>query len=405
MGGPSKPDLGPQPAAPQQIDYNALMASAAKASAASYKDQLAAQIAAYPKLEALQLGTVNKISAKLNDAYTGQAKGIIDQTLQQGATALTDTGNRINALGDQSSAVATAAQQRALGGPSSIEQALYNQTASDLALGSRLNPEEERAASQQASNAFAMRGLGTGNSAAAADLLNRYSYGQARLGQRQQAASSANQMMEAGMNNRLSLASGLLGNTSNLYGQAGGAYQNAAQLGFGGANALVNLDPYQRALGTGVQLGSGIQGQSGQMIGNAFSNGQQLAGDVASFNQNMQGNLYNSYQNNQAAMYGAGLQANAALWGSAIGAVGQIGGAATGAGMMGAKFCWVAREVYGVHDPAWVEFRHWLLTRGSPRRVARYAASGPKIAAWIAHRPAWKARLRRWMDACRDQLS
>lgn len=308
---------GSKPSAPQPIDQAKVAAQASAAAAQQYKDQLAAQIAAYPQLEALQLGTAQKISGNLNDAYTGQAKSIIDQTLQQGATALTSTGNRINALGDQSAAVATAAQQRALGGPSSIEQALYNQTASDLALGSRLNPEEERAASQQASNAFAMRGLGTGNSAAAADLLNRYSYGQARLGQRQQAAASANQMMEAGMNNRFSLASGLLGNTSNLYGQAGGAYQNAAQLGFGGANALVNLDPYQRALGTGVQLGSGIQGQSGQMIGNTYGQNLNMSGDIASANMNMQASMYNSANNNNAALLGAG-----------IGAVGTIGAGA-----------------------------------------------------------------------------
>jgi len=301
---------------PQPIDYAAQARAATNESIRAYKAQLAAQIAAYPKLETLSLGSVSKIGDNLNNAYTQQAKGVIDQTLQQGATSLTDTGNRINALGDQSSAVASAAQQRALAGPTSIEQNLYNQAANDLALGSQLNPEEARAASQQASSAYAMRGLGTGNSAAAADLLNRYQYGQARLGQRQQAAASANTLLESGQNNRYSSALNLLGNTANIYGQGGGAYQNAAQLGFGGANALVNLDPYQRALGTGVQLGSGIQGQSGSMIGNAYNQNMQMAGDVASFNTNMQASQYNSQQNN-----------NAALLGSGIGAVGQIGGA------------------------------------------------------------------------------
>ncbi len=318
----------PVPAAPQPIDYNALMTASANASAEAYKKQLQSEIDAYPQLESLQLGTVSKIGGNLNNDYTQKAKGIIDTTLQQGASALGDTGNRINTLGDQAGAVATAAQQRALAGPTSIEQALYNQTASDLALGSSLNPEEERAASQQASSAYAMRGLGTGQSAAAADLLNRYQYGQSRRAQRQQAASSANQLMESGMNNRYNMASGLLGNTANLYGQAGGAYQNAAQLGFGGANALVNLDPYQRALGIGVQLGSGIQGQSGQMIGNAFNSGMQLAGDVASFNTNMQASMYNSALNNNAALGAARTAANGQMIGSGIGALGQIGGSA-----------------------------------------------------------------------------
>lgn len=324
-GGGSKSQ--PVPAAPQPIDYGALMTASANASAEAYKKELQSQIDAYPQLESLQLGTVNKLSGNLNDSYTTQAKGIIDQTLQQGATALSDTGNRINALGDQSAAVANLAQQNALAGPTSIEQGLYNQTAADLALGSQLNPEEARAASQQASNAYAMRGLGTGQSAAAADMLNRYQYGQARLAQRQQAAAGADTLFQNAQNNRYNTASGLLGNTANLYGQAGGAYQNAAQLGFGGANALVNLDPYQRALGTGVQLGSGIQGQSGQMIGNAYASGQQLAGDVASFNTNMQASMYNSALNNNAALGAASTAANGQLLGSGIGALGSIGGA------------------------------------------------------------------------------
>jgi hypothetical protein len=309
---------GSKPSAPAPIDQAKVAAQASASATQAYKDQLAAEIAAYPQLEALQLGTVSKIGGNLNNAYTQQAKSVIDQTLQQGATALADTGNRINALGDQSASVAAAAQQNALAGPTSIEQNLYNQTASDLALGSRLNPEEERAASQQASSAYAMRGLGTGGSAAAADLLNRYQYGQARLGQRQQAAASANTLLQNAQNNRYTTASGLLGNSANLYGQAGGAYQNAAQLGFGGANALVNLDPYQRALGTGVQLGSGIQGQSGQMIGNTYNQNLQLAGDVASFNTNMQASMYNSANNNSGALLGSGIGAAGAIAGAGI---------------------------------------------------------------------------------------
>jgi hypothetical protein len=163
-----------------------------------------------------------------------------------------------------------------------------------------------------------MRGLGTGGSAAAADLLNRYQYGQARQAQRQQAAASANTLLQNAQNNRYTTAGGLLGSTANLYGQAGGAYQNAAQLGFGGANALVNLDPYQRALGTGVQLGSGIQGQSGQMIGNTYNQNLQLAGDVASFNTNMQASMYNSANNNNGALLGSGIGAAGAIAGAGI---------------------------------------------------------------------------------------
>ena len=325
-GGGSKSQ--PVPAAPTPIDYNAIMQSGNAAARAQVDQQFADQVKYYPKMEKLQLGTIGKLSNNLNDGFTQQAKGVINQTLQQGTSALADTGNRINALGDQSRAVANQAQQRAMAGPTSLEQGLYDRASSDLALGSSLNPEEERAASQQAGNAYAMRGLGTGNSAAAADLLNRYQYGQARLQQRLGNAQAANQTMEQGMQGRQNTAAGLLGQSANLYGQAGGAYQNATSLGFGGANALVNLDPYQRAMGTGVQLGSGIQSNNGQMIGNAYNNATQLAGNVASFNTNMQASMYNSALNNNAAMSGAQTAANGQLMGAGVGALGMLGAAA-----------------------------------------------------------------------------
>lgn len=296
MGGSS--GGGTPPPQAQPLDYEKLMASSAKASADAYRSQLNSQIAAYPKLEALQLGTVSRLAANLNNDYTRQAKGVIDQTYQAGANALTDTGNRINAQGDQASTLSKLAGDRA---------------ASELALGTALNPEEERAASQQASSAYSARGLGTGAGAAAADLLNRYQFGQQRYQQR---------LANAGA------AQGMMGNTANLYGQAGGAYQNASNLGFAGANALVNLDPYQRALGQGIQLGSGIQGQSGQMIGNTYNQALGMAGNVATFNANMLDSRYNSWANNNAAMSAANTAANGQMIGAGVGAVGAIGGAA-----------------------------------------------------------------------------
>jgi|GEM_PF-3414785 len=387
----------PVPAAPQQIDYAKLMRSANEQARAAVDQQFKSQIAYYPKMEALQLGTVSKLGGNLDNAYTRQAKGVIDTTLQQGATALADTGNRINALGDLSGTVALDAQGRALAGPTSIEQGLYDAAASDLALGRSLNAEEARNASQAARGAFAARGLGVGSGAAAAEILNRAAVADARYQQRLANAQAANQTREQGIQGRQSAALGMLGNTANIYGQGGGAYQNATQLGFGGANALVNLDPYQRALGTGVQLGSGILGQTGQMIGNTYNQALGMAGNVSSFNTNMQASMYNSALNNNAATAAA----DKAMWGqiagAGIGAIGKIGSAAA--------FCWVAREVYGEENPAWMEFRDWLLTRGSYRRVSRYAANGPRIAEYISTRPGWKARLRKWMDARRAEMA
>jgi hypothetical protein len=510
------------------------MAASAKASADAYRSQLNSQIKAYPKLEALQLGTVSKLSGNLDNAYTRQAKGVIDQTYQSGANALTETGNRINTLGglgqnlgeqayrfaqgptaldnqigaagadalnaraDQvsmpdkirnaqalnanaasiapinqvasrdvaASRVDTTQQVRAQNARAAMTDSgglgdqLLASAQSRLANNGQLSEEELRNASQAARGAFAARGLGVGSGAAAAEILNRASASRQRLNEdaafaanvqaadlsrRQQNTSNlnqfrlanqgvgmqaqlANQQVDyntnlqnaqfgqaaqlanqdaalraalANQGNSLSLGQanagfaqqsalanqqvgmqaqlanqsadqtmnaqriaaqqanqganlqqlaanrdflinsnnavnnsqisrgnyglGMLGNTANLYGQAGGAYQNAANLGFAGANALVNLDPYQRALGQGIQLGSGIQGQSGQMIGNTYNQALGMAGNVATFNANMLDSRYNSYQNNQAAINGANQYRQSNALGTAINTSSQLG--------------------------------------------------------------------------------
>lgn len=327
MGG-SSGQQQPVPQKAQTLDYAALMKASSDAARAQVDQQFQDQIKYYPQMEALQLGTVSKISGNLNNSYTQQAKGVIDTTLQQGATELGATGNRINALGDLSGQVSAQAYQRSMAGPTSIEQGIYDQANSDLALGRSLNAEEQRNASQAARGAYSARGLGTGSGAASAEILNRAAYGDARYQQRLGNAQAANQTLEQGMQGRQNTAAGLLGQTANLYGQAGGAYQNAASLGFGGANALVNLDPYQRAMGIGVQLGSGIQSTNGQMIGNTYQGATQMAGNVASFNANMLDSRYNSAMNNNAALAGSQTASNGAMIGAGVGAVGMIGGAA-----------------------------------------------------------------------------
>jgi hypothetical protein len=412
------------------------MRASSEAARAQVDQQFKAQVKYYPEMERLQLGTIGRLRDNLNNDYTQQAKGIIDTTLQQGVTALTDTGNRINQLGGLNMGLAADAYRQAQGstaldqqiasqgasamnvradqvsmpdqirnvqalnansestGAGGLGEQLMASAQSRLASNGQLNAEELRNAGQQASAAYSSRGLGTGAGAAAAEILNRAAFSRQRLNedsafaqnvqaqdlarrqnntqslnqfalanqgvgmQAQLANQSADQTMNAqrqqaeGMNQAANMsqlaanrdflmnantaginsgitrgnyATSLLGQTANLYGQAGGAYQNAASLGFGGANALVNLDPYQRAMGTGVQLGSGIQGNNGQMIGNTFNQANQMAGNVASFNANMLDSRYNSALNNNAALAGAQSAGNSQLLGAGIGAVGAIG--------------------------------------------------------------------------------
>jgi polysaccharide export outer membrane protein len=61
--------------------------------------------------------------------------------------------------------------------------------------------------------------------------------------------------------------------------------------------------------------------------------------------------------------------------------------------------CWVAREVYGVHNPRWLLFRAWLMTQAPSWLRETYLAHGEEFAAWIHDKPVLKAGVRMLMEA------
>lgn len=60
--------------------------------------------------------------------------------------------------------------------------------------------------------------------------------------------------------------------------------------------------------------------------------------------------------------------------------------------------CWVAREVYGVHDPRWLAFRQWMVWQAPQWLQTLYLERGEAFAAWLHDRPAAKAVVRLAMD-------
>jgi hypothetical protein len=60
--------------------------------------------------------------------------------------------------------------------------------------------------------------------------------------------------------------------------------------------------------------------------------------------------------------------------------------------------CWVAREVYGQHNPMWLIFRHWMLFISPFWFRAIYLNFGERFAKFIKDKPRLKARIRAWMD-------
>ena len=105
---------------------------------------------------------------------------------------------------------------------------------------------------------------------------------------------------------------------------------------------------------------------------------------------------------NQASMWGAGQAADAARYAGTMDMIGGLGGAAIGLFDPFKKkvppVCWVAREVYGAHNPAWLDFREWMLLRAPSWFRALYIGYGERFAKFISDKPRLKARIRGWMD-------
>ena len=293
-GGGSKPKKETPPPQAQPIDYNALMAQSSAAAQAQFRDQINAQLEAYPKQEALQLGTISKLSDNLagnNNAYTRRAT---DQLI-----AAEDQATQLGRIGDYTEQLGYTAAQDLEG--TDIERELQRQATSELALGRSLSPEQERQATQQARAGMSARGLGVGTGALAAEILNRDAYASQREADRRNFAGSTNQMLVGNRANRIGMVGTILGQSANTR-------QNQANLRTALAGANLTVDPYARALAPGAGMGSSTLGQSGQMIGNTYNSANQMAGNVASFNANMLDSRYNSFQNNQAALRGAQIQ-------------------------------------------------------------------------------------------------
>ena len=82
------------------------------------------------------------------------------------------------------------------------------------------------------------------------------------------------------------------------------------------------------------------------------------------------------------------------------GIMGGIGGIAQGIGAVGglAAFCWVAREVYGIENPKWLEFRYWMLNDAPSWFLKLYVKYGERIAKFISDKPRIKSIIRKWMN-------
>ncbi len=82
--------------------------------------------------------------------------------------------------------------------------------------------------------------------------------------------------------------------------------------------------------------------------------------------------------------------------GSTLGGIGSL--LAGGAQLYGAMGCWVAREVYGEHNPKWLKVRDWMFNKAPRALFEKYMQDGPRIAEKIRNDPRRKAEYRAVMD-------
>ena len=77
--------------------------------------------------------------------------------------------------------------------------------------------------------------------------------------------------------------------------------------------------------------------------------------------------------------------------GNIIGAAGTLGA--------GIAKCWVAREVYGEHNPTWKIFREWLVEDAPKWFHDLYCKYGERFAKFISNKPKLKQLVKAWMDS------
>ena len=209
-----------------------------------------------------------------------------------------------------------------------------------------LNPEQQRIADQQALSMSQSQGRVSDQSAVAGQLLGRENY------------------------------------LSGLRGQAAGMGQQAFN-----QNRMLAGDVGMTLLG---RPSSSI-GLGGQMLGQATAGAAGPMGPQL-FDPNMGINMALQQRGQDVSYQGAMAQAKAAGSAGILGAAGSIAGGYLAAG------CWVAREVYGIENPKWLEFREWMLNDAPSWFRNLYLKYGERTAKFISNKPRVKSIIRKWMN-------
>jgi len=278
---------------------------------------------------------------------------------------------------------------------------LVQEAINQLALGSQLGAEEQRQYQQAARAAQTARGNIFGVAPAVEEAVTTGLAGEqrklARYGAAQQFLASGQNtsdalkadiaFRDALLQNRLGAASGFVAGGPSVYnlGQARTAQQQGA------------MQQY-------IQANQALPGGFNQQPSTASNFYQTTSPEIPVALTNAFNQLYRSQADYGASTYGAQVGAISRQPSGFQNFATAAGGAfdlARGFGALGSAglICWVAREVYGIDNPKWLQFREWMLTKASDNLRNYYIEYGERIAKSIRNKPKIKALIRKWMDS------
>ena len=268
------------------------------------------------------------------------------------------------------------------------QEAILSQRGMEFAASTgELTALEQRRAQQSARQASQSRGREMDQSALYGEMQSRMAEEMQK--QEREIAMGAELLgQQAGLRSaRLGQGAGMLTGSENLKLQRfnqeqaalGSAFAQNRQLA--GDVGMTILGRPSAAIGLGGQmLGQAQQGAAGPM-------GPQL------FDHNVGINMALQQRGQDVTFQGMQAQANAAQSAGTMQAAGSVAAAA-----LPLMMCWVAREVYGIDNPKWLEFREWMLNDAPNWFRNLYVKYGERIAKFISKKPRVKSIIRKWMN-------
>lgn len=269
-------------------------------------------------------------------------------------------------------------------------------------LGQSEGMDAQRRAEQMQKQQFGASNLSQAEGLAAqrrAEQLQRQQFGTSTLGQVNAMGSQrADQQLQ-----RQQFGSQMLGQAEAMSAQRQQQQLQRQQLG---ANIFgQGLQSQDQRLQAAFNMNRNISGDLGSVIlgrpsssmaqSNAtLGQGANLAANQDLLFQDNKGLELGMFQSQQeTAVNSANAQAAAAAQAGQSSMIGSIAGAA-----LPMLMCWVAREVYGEHDPKWKQFRAWVLEDAPTWFVNLYVKYGERFAAFISNKPILKSIIRKWMN-------